>query len=1452
VNRAGRAYRRTRIAIVAGAMGGVVHLPVVLGAPATATPAAAVASVDGAHEIWLFQQLRKFRSHPHFDRAYRLTSAGRLDAAAVEFANGLQIDPRNVAARLDYVQVLARLQRHQDVIDEVGRLSGPGQSLAAARTVRAMAYQALGQPELAAADLAIVAASDEATAAQRQFAHRSLADLAVRRKRFGDAMGQLEAIDASGRDAAYYLRRAVVQESLGRLAEAQVDYRRMLEGSASIRERVDAFAALARVSELRGDRDSAWRHLREAIALDESNPALTLALAELAYRRQRYGEAIDWARRAVALHKGPRERELLADSLMASADFAAAQGEFSALLAELKDGPDRRRVLAALAHVLDAQGKRAQAAQLFASAATEQSSTANARPVRAPASARSAGAAVAGSESRRAAAGAVELISSDAPARAFLNAAYKSGDMAEAIRWATRIVQQAPDAKDREFLANLLFAHKDYRAALQQYRELLTALGDAEDRRRIHVALGNSHAALHEDGKAAEAFEKAFEIRADPQVLESWIRALELSGDTTGLVRALARSPSPQASLRLASLLLQTGRTEEGLERLRKLASPGVAAAVRGEALRRIARAAYGRADLDEARAAATALLALAPQDVDGHLTIARVELDEQHPAAALAHVQQSVERSPTAEAYRLLAYAHGLLGDWASSARARQSEIAVGGLSTAEQIEAYKALGHAQAQTNDWAGAGITYERLFNLAGQSLEQRAEAADRLANAYRAQQRDVDAAMVTEQAIAAGVDTARLHLSAGFARFAAHQWREALAHFQRAAAEEPAGDEAAVYVARCYEKLGMPGLSIHHLLGALQSSNGVASARRREILEQLGQLYAQGMEYDRAAAMYREALAIRSSADVALRLARMLWLAERRDEATATLEALGPAGLSPKVEVERLDMLAEAHHAAGREREAIALLERARSLEPSAERDQALGVRLLAAGARDRALELLRSAYRQSGRPEHAESLRVALFEAERFDEAATLLGSSPDLAEQRVAFYQNVAYHYKRQARNAEAVAWFKRGIDEALAQIATRKEHAELRSAADDRAPGEPAPAPDRDDHPTPVLPARTAVTSKSARDLIARADGQDRAGGSGEGGADDAVAPVALQAANDDIVVPLRSTDALAAPGDELGAEVPEPVVALATDTPEPAIAAATDAPDPAAAPATDAVSELATDAVGVRVAQAEPDAPDDLQKRLAGMQSEVRTLQNVFDFTLYESYRAKTAGAATSTAAAAPSGGVVPSEGGLELAYQPPGIGFRNERTLQLFGRLLWANRPDSLRIDDQSVQAGFGVRYKPLQEHQFYVSGERLAKVGSNATNDWLLRASYGWTNGFEPPVGRANWNYTTVYADTGYFTRSQTWAFYGEARQGRSFAVAHNIAVTPHVVVDGRRQSPDPGKTSYLEGGGGVSAKLFFDESRYEGYRASAELLVQYKRGFSHVPSGWLVTAVLRY
>jgi hypothetical protein len=192
-------------------------------------------------------------------------------------------------------------------------------------------------------------------------------------------------------------------------------------------------------------------------------------------------------------------------------------------------------------------------------------------------------------------------------------------------------------------------------------------------------------------------------------------------------------------------------------------------------------------------------------------------------------------------------------------------------------------------------------------------------------------------------------------------------------------------------------------------------------------------------------------------------------------------------------------------------------------------------------------------------------------------------------------------------------------------------------------------------------------------------------------------------------------------------------------------------------------------------------------------------------------------------------------------------------RDERTLDVFARMLWSTDPRSLRIQSNSQQGGIGLRFKPLREHSLYFAVEKLIKIGDNSQDDWLLRASYGWVDGYEMRPTQNAWNYTSLFADLGVFTdRSHTRAVYLEARQGRSFRTAERWIVTPMVVANTRQQSPDPGRVNYSEAGVGVSARYVFNESAYSTPRSSLEFLLQYKKGFAAAKSGWQLATILRY
>ncbi|MFC5472640.1 NfrA family protein [Paraherbaspirillum soli] len=263
-----------------------------------------------------------------------------------------------------------------------------------------------------------------------------------------------------------------------------------------------------------------------------------------------------------------------------------------------------------------------------------------------------------------------------------------------------------------------------------------------------------------------------------------------------------------------------------------------------------------------------------------------------------------------------------------------------------------------------------------------------------------------------------------------------------------------------------------------------------------------------------------------------------------------------------------------------------------------------------------------------------------------------------------------------------------------------------------------------------------------------------------------------------------------------------------------------------------------------------------PGTMDEDLYRLRSELGNLNKTFEVGLYQSYRANNHAANTSFSPSPGSinGGLIPSQGGLEALYKLPGAGVNGDWTWQLFSRMLWSNEPGSVAILGKSLQGGLGARVKPFSTLDFYVGLERLVKIGNQAQDDWLLRSSIGWSDGYGLKPNQASWNMTTVYGDFGYFFRNGgTESVYGEARQGRTFNVANKLLITPHLVIDGRHQWPDPFDTSYFEGGVGVSFKYLFNETRYEATRSNIDFNIQYKHGISpRRGDGWVFTLGARF
>lgn len=255
--------------------------------------------------------------------------------------------------------------------------------------------------------------------------------------------------------------------------------------------------------------------------------------------------------------------------------------------------------------------------------------------------------------------------------------------------------------------------------------------------------------------------------------------------------------------------------------------------------------------------------------------------------------------------------------------------------------------------------------------------------------------------------------------------------------------------------------------------------------------------------------------------------------------------------------------------------------------------------------------------------------------------------------------------------------------------------------------------------------------------------------------------------------------------------------------------------------------------------------------------GYRREVQVLENHFDSSAYLIYR-EAALSDGLLAAAGPS--LVQSQGGVELAWTPPKIGFRDGKRLQLFGRLAWGHSND-FALKEESAQAGIGVRYKPWRAHNLVVAAERLAAAGDAARNDWMLRASYSWDTGFDLQPEEISWDYATLYLDAAMIDPADPdMLLAGEARYGRVFRILGDAygpawVATPHLVVAGNVQKDAFHVTTLLESGPGLSVKLFFADTPEAAHGGTLEFLVQYRLkvgGDSAGGSGVVATMVMQY
>lgn len=185
---------------------------------------------------------------------------------------------------------------------------------------------------------------------------------------------------------------------------------------------------------------------------------------------------------------------------------------------------------------------------------------------------------------------------------------------------------------------------------------------------------------------------------------------------------------------------------------------------------------------------------------------------------------------------------------------------------------------------------------------------------------------------------------------------------------------------------------------------------------------------------------------------------------------------------------------------------------------------------------------------------------------------------------------------------------------------------------------------------------------------------------------------------------------------------------------------------------------------------------------------------------------------------------------NQGGVELQYQPPEIGYVDGRIFQGFARTFFSYAPGTISPEGNSFQGGVGIHYKPLSDYNLVLSGERLIKFGTNAVNNWEGRVSFSTSAGYEiDPVASQSW-YSLLYVDFAGTAQSPHQILtYADGRGGVNFKFADRLVFSPFVYGI-FRGNYGIGANTTAETGIGASLRGFFYEDKYHAPRDAVELL----------------------
>ncbi|WP_162827051.1 bacteriophage N4 adsorption protein A [Pseudolabrys taiwanensis] len=209
------------------------------------------------------------------------------------------------------------------------------------------------------------------------------------------------------------------------------------------------------------------------------------------------------------------------------------------------------------------------------------------------------------------------------------------------------------------------------------------------------------------------------------------------------------------------------------------------------------------------------------------------------------------------------------------------------------------------------------------------------------------------------------------------------------------------------------------------------------------------------------------------------------------------------------------------------------------------------------------------------------------------------------------------------------------------------------------------------------------------------------------------------------------------------------------------------------------------------------------------------------------------------------------------GEEFYWRPPGIGFRDGATFELFGRA-FTTLYDATGgpTGSNTTQGAFGARWKPITDINLVLEVGRMLKIGEYARNDWQFRVAYSANEGGDLRWDVNHWRYWQVYSEINGFAQAHQILASAEARYGHSFrldAISPNVVLSPFVAV-GAAYDTTLATRQAVGAGPGLNLRAWFREDHYTAPMSYLDLNVQYRLRINgdRRAEGWFSSLSLVY